>query len=170
MLICRKIGILSTVKVSDALAVRPTTVLKILAAESSVGSHLQHAEYSKLLADFEIRVSIGSDELKATVQSLSLGKGTSGNIKLHNFKRGPVSHGSKHHRLQGSLGAGTSPSRVFPGKKMPKRGGNRLTTIRNLAILDFFRKDKLVLLKGSVPGKTGALVKISLDSKFQPKC
>ena len=102
-------------------------------------------------------------EFKINVQSLSLGKGTSGNIKLHNFKRGPVSHGSKHHRLQGSLGAGTSPSRVFPGKKMPKRGGNKLVTVRKLIVLDFFQNEGLILLKGSVPGKVGANVKISIN-------
>ena len=72
------------------------------------------------------------------ISGSSIGKGNLGNIKRHHFKRGPMSHGSKHHKLQGSLGAGTTPSRVFPGKKMAGRtGGNRITIFK-VFIIDIF--------------------------------
>ncbi len=95
---------------------------------------------------------------KINVSGLSIGKGNAGNIKKNNFQRGPMSHGSKHRRLQGSMGAGTTPGRVFPGKKMPGRLGYKMCTIKNLEIIDIIPEDNLVLVKGSVPGKFGNLL------------
>lgn len=97
---------------------------------------------------------------KLNVSGYTIGKGNTGNIKLHNFNRGAMTHGSKHHRLQGSLGAGTSPGRVFPGKRMPRRSGHEKCTIKNLQIFDIFPDEHLLLLKGSVPGKSGNFLKI----------
>ncbi len=94
------------------------------------------------------------------VQAKSIGKGYAGNIKKNNFKRGPESHGSKHHRLQGSLGAGTTPSRVFPGKKMSGHLGFKKTTIKNLEIINLDFKNNIISIKGSIPGKKGSLIKI----------
>jgi large subunit ribosomal protein L3 len=94
------------------------------------------------------------------ISGFTIGKGNTGNIKLHNFNRGAMTHGSKHHRLQGSLGAGTSPGRVFPGKRMPRRSGMELRTIKNLEIIDIFLEENLILIKGSVPGKFGNLISI----------
>ena len=98
---------------------------------------------------------------KVNISGLSIGKGFIGNIKANHFQRGGMSHGSKHHRLQGSLGAGTSPGRVFPGKKMPKRFGNEQRTIKNLEILNINLDTNLLLIKGSIPGKSGTLVSLS---------
>ncbi len=95
---------------------------------------------------------------KVKVSGLCVGKGTQGNIKLNKFNRGPMSHGSKHHRLQGSLGAGTSPGRVFPGKKMPRKAGNSQVTFYGIEIIKIL--ENLIALKGSVPGKLGNIIKI----------
>lgn len=98
------------------------------------------------------------------ITGFTIGKGTTGNIKLHNFNRGAMSHGSKHHRLQGSLGAGTSPGRVFPGKRMSKRSGFEKRTIKNLEIIDIIKEDNLLIVKGSIPGKYGNLICIKKNN------
>lgn len=97
---------------------------------------------------------------KINIKGLSIGKGYSGNIKKNNFSRGPMSHGSKHHRLQGSLGAGTDPGRVFPGKKMSGRLGQKNCTILSLEILDMDTQKDLIFIKGSIPGKKGNLINL----------
>ena len=97
---------------------------------------------------------------KINIKGLSIGKGYTGNIKKKNFSRGPMSHGSKHHRLQGSLGAGTNPGRVFPGKKMSGRLGQKNCTILNLEILDMDTQKDLIFIKGSIPGKKGNLINL----------
>jgi large subunit ribosomal protein L3 len=111
----------------------------------------------------EITNTIFNLNEKINVTSISIGKGFSGNIKAHHFKRGPESHGSKHHRLQGSLGAGTTPGRVFPGKKMSTHLGNKQCTILNLKVIDFY--NDLILIKGSIPGKKGQLVNLNKNNK-----
>lgn len=94
------------------------------------------------------------------IQAQSIGKGFTGYQKRHNFTRGPMSHGSKNHRLPGSIGAGTTPGRVFPGKKMAGRTGHKKVTIKNLKIIDINIQDNILLVKGSVPGKAGNLISI----------
>lgn len=95
------------------------------------------------------------------VTGLTIGKGNAGNIKRNNFSRGPMGHGSKHHRLQGSIGSGTTPGRVFPGKKMPGRLGMEKRTVRGLEIIDIDTKENLLVIKGCIPGKSGNLVSIN---------
>ncbi len=95
------------------------------------------------------------------VSGQTIGKGYTGNIKRHGFNRGAMTHGSKHHRLQGSLGAGTTPGRVFPGKRMSGRMGGNQRTIRNLEILQTNTDHNLLVVKGSIPGKKGNLVSIT---------
>jgi len=68
------------------------------------------------------------------IKGKSIGKGFSGLQKRHNFARGPMSHGSKNHRAPGSIGMGTTPGRVLPGKKMAGQLGNKITTIKNLKL------------------------------------
>jgi large subunit ribosomal protein L3 len=99
---------------------------------------------------------------EVNVSGLTIGKGNTGNIKEHNFSRGPMAHGSKHHRLQGSLGAGTTPGRVFRGKRMPGRVGMEQRTILGLEIIDIDTTENLLVIKGSIPGKTGNLVNITI--------
>lgn len=102
-------------------------------------------------------LSIGQ---KLKVSATSIGKGFTGNQKRHNFTRGPMSHGSKNHRQPGSIGAGTTPGRVIPGKKMAGQLGNKRISIKNLKVVYIDNENNLLVLKGSVPGKTGNLLKI----------
>lgn len=97
---------------------------------------------------------------KVNVTGFTIGKGNIGNIKRHGFQRGPMTHGSKHHRLQGSMGAGTTPGRVFKGKRMPGRVGMEQRTIAGLEIIDIDVTENLLVLKGCIPGKSGNLVSI----------
>jgi large subunit ribosomal protein L3 len=71
-----------------------------------------------------------------------------------------MTHGSKNHRLPGSIGAGTTPGRVYPGKKMAGRLGNKKITIKNTEILAVNIQEKVIVLKGSLPGKAHALLKL----------
>ena len=75
-----------------------------------------------------------------------------------------MSHGSKHHRLQGSIGSGTTPGRVFPGKKMPGRLGMDKRTVQNLEIIDIDKKENLIVIKGCIPGKSGNLLTVTVKN------
>jgi large subunit ribosomal protein L3 len=88
------------------------------------------------------------------------GRGFAGYQKRHNFARGPMAHGSKNHRLPGSTGAGTTPGRVFPGKRMAGRLGGKQVTIRKLEVVKVDVERNLLLIKGALPGKSGALLNI----------
>jgi large subunit ribosomal protein L3 len=90
----------------------------------------------------------------------SIGRGFAGYQKRHNFKRGPMAHGSKNHRLPGSTGAGTTPGRVYPGKRMAGQMGNCRVTVRKLQVVRVDTERNLILIKGALPGKPGALVNI----------
>jgi len=94
------------------------------------------------------------------IQGKSIGKGFSGLQKRYNFHRGPMTHGSKNHRAPGSIGMGTTPGRVLPGKKMSGQLGNQMTTIRNLKIIQVNSEENILVIKGSVPGKPGNLLSI----------
>ena len=94
------------------------------------------------------------------IQGKSIGKGFSGLQKRHNFTRGPMTHGSKNHRLPGSIGMGTTPGRVLPGKRMAGQLGNKITTIKKLKVIQINSKENILVIKGSVPGKAGNLVSI----------
>lgn len=95
------------------------------------------------------------------VTGFTIGKGFTGPVKKHHFNCGAMAHGSKYHRGQGSLGAGTTPGRVFPGKKMATQSGMEKRTILGLEIIDIDTKENLILVKGAIPGKSGNLVSIT---------
>ena len=97
---------------------------------------------------------------KVDVSGDTMGRGFSGYQKRHGFSRGPMSHGSKNHRLPGSTGAGTTPGRVYPGKRMAGRMGGKKVTTRGLEILKIDSDHNLLVVKGSVPGKPGSLLNI----------
>ena len=90
----------------------------------------------------------------------SIGKGFAGYQKRHNFGRGPMSHGSKNHREPGSTGAGTTPGRVYPGKRMAGRLGGKQITVKKLTIVKVDAANNVLLIKGAVPGKAGALLNV----------
>lgn len=94
------------------------------------------------------------------VTGISKGKGFQGVIKRWNQHRGKMTHGSDFHRKPGSLGAGTTPGRVFRTKRMPGRMGGETKTIQNLSVVRVDAERGLLLIKGSVPGPKGALVAI----------
>jgi large subunit ribosomal protein L3 len=95
------------------------------------------------------------------VTGKSIGKGFAGLQKRYNFSRGPMSHGSKNHRAPGSIGAGTTPGRVYPGKKMPGRLGGKQVTVNKLKVLIVDVENNLLIVKGAVPGKPGNLISIN---------
>ncbi len=114
---------------------------------------------------FELGQAITAEQFEpgqlVDVAGTSIGKGFAGYQKRHNFKRGPMTHGSKNHRLPGSIGAGTTPSRVYPGKRMAGRlGGGRVTT-RKLSVVRVDAEKNLLVIKGTVPGKAGSLLSIT---------
>jgi large subunit ribosomal protein L3 len=90
----------------------------------------------------------------------SSGKGFSGLQKRHNFSRGPMTHGSKNHRAPGSIGMGTTPGRVLPGKRMAGQLGNKTSNIKKLKIIQVNVNENILVVKGSVPGKPGNLLSI----------
>tara|TARA_Y100001968_G_C19411710_1_gene746666 strand:+ start:1246 stop:1905 length:660 start_codon:yes stop_codon:yes gene_type:complete len=97
---------------------------------------------------------------KVDVSGKSMGRGFAGYQKRHGFSRGPMSHGSKNHRLPGSTGAGTTPGRIYPGKRMAGRYGGKKITTKGLTIIKIDSERNLLVVKGSVPGKPGSLLNI----------
>ena len=90
----------------------------------------------------------------------SSGKGFTGLQKRHNFTRGPMTHGSKNHRAPGSIGMGTTPGRVLPGKKMAGQLGHKTSNIKKLKVVEVNTLENILVVKGSVPGKPGNLLSI----------
>nr|YP_009541828.1 ribosomal protein L3 [Neogoniolithon spectabile]AYR06037.1 ribosomal protein L3 [Neogoniolithon spectabile] len=95
------------------------------------------------------------------VTGITMGKGFTGYQKRHHFTRGPMSHGSKNHKKPGSIGAGTTPGRVFPGQKMAGQMGAAKRTVKNLEIIKIIEESHLIIVKGSVPGKAGHIISIN---------
>ena len=134
-------------------------------------------EAKKHLREFRLdsveNVKVG-DELKADVfeagekidvQGTSKGKGFQGVIKRHGQHRGPMGHGSMYHRRPGSMGSTSTPGRVFKGKKLPGHMGVQKITIQNLEIIKVDMDKNVLLVKGSVPGPKGAILKIKSSVK-----
>lgn len=108
-----------------------------------------------------LSVELFSEGQIVDIAGKTIGRGFAGYQKRHNFKRGPMSHGSKNHRLPGSTGAGTTPGRIYPGKRMAGQMGNTNTKIRKLTIVKVDAERNLLLIKGAVPGKAGTLLSIT---------
>ena len=113
----------------------------------------------------EIKADVFVAGDKVDVTGTSKGKGTQGPIKRHGHSRGPMSHGSKYHRGVGSLGSGTSPGKVFKGKKMAGKMGNKRVTVQNLEIIRSDADMNLLLVKGAIPGPKGSLVCVKATVK-----
>lgn len=108
----------------------------------------------------QIELSVLEGIEKVDVTGTSIGKGFQGTVKRWNFSRGPMAHGSKNHREPGSIGAGTTPSRVIKGKRMAGNMGNERVTISKLKLVKVDSENSLLLIKGSVPGPEGKLVTV----------
>ena len=115
------------------------------------------ADYN--LAD-EIKADIFAEGDKVDATAISKGKGFQGAIKKNGQHRGPMAHGSKFHRHQGSNGACSSPSKVFKGKGMPGHMGSKKVTVQNLEVVRVDADNDLILIRGSVPGPKKSLVTI----------
>ena len=107
----------------------------------------------------EIKADVFQAGDMVDVTGTSKGKGMAGVIKRHNFSRGPMTHGSRHHRKPGSAGA-LGPSKIFKGKKMPGRLGGDKVTIQGLEIVQVDAAENLILVKGSIPGARKTLITI----------
>ena len=108
----------------------------------------------------ELKADVFEAGEKIDVQGITKGKGFQGVIKRHGQHRGPMSHGSMYHRRPGSMGACSTPSRVFKGKKLPGHMGREKVTIQNLDVVRVDMDKNVLLVKGSVPGPKGAILKI----------
>ncbi|NEQ49900.1 MAG: 50S ribosomal protein L3 [Leptolyngbya sp. SIO3F4] len=130
-------------------------------------SNLRHLREYRVddSSTFELGQTLSADIFETgqlvDVSGKSIGKGFAGNQKRHNFSRGPMTHGSKNHRLPGSIGPGTTPGRVYPGKKMAGQMGNVQVTVRKLSVVKVDSERNVLLIKGAVPGKPGALLNIT---------
>merc|ERR1712238_253693 len=133
-------------------------------------SNIQPLKYLKEfrinnVTEFEVgqilNVNLLSVDQQVNIKGKTIGKGFSGLQKRHNFTRGPMTHGSKNHRAPGSIGMGTTPGRVLPGKKMAGQMGNKLTTIKKLKVIQLSSEENILIIKGSVPGKPGNLLSIT---------
>jgi len=148
--------------------------LKESRATKPVKGHFNKAgvAYKKIVREFhvenpqdykvgqEIKVDIFAEGNKIDATATSKGKGTQGTIKRFNAARGPMTHGSKSHRLPGSKGAGTTPGRVFKGQPEPGRMGNEQVTVQNLEIAKVDIDRNLLLIKGAIPGPKKGIVTI----------
>ena len=107
----------------------------------------------------EVSLSLFKSGDFVDIQAVSKGKGTAGVIKRHNFSRGPMSHGSKHHRAPGSIGI-SRPDKVWKGQPMPGRKGNENVTLQSLQVVKVDEKKNLLIVKGSIPGNNRSICKI----------
>ena len=114
----------------------------------------------------EVKVDTFEQGDKVDVQGISKGKGFQGVIKRHGQHRGPMGHGSMYHRRPGSMGATSTPGRVFKGKKLPGHMGVQKITIQNLEVVKVDMDKNVLLVKGSVPGPKGAILKIKSSVKM----
>ena len=108
----------------------------------------------------EVKADIFEAGEKVDIQGISKGKGFQGVIKRHGQHRGPMGHGSMYHRRPGSMGPCSTPGRVFKGKKLPGHMGKVTVTIQNLDVIKVDMDKNVILVKGSVPGVKGAILKV----------
>ena len=108
--------------------------------------------------EVKLDIFVAGDKIDA--QGISKGKGFQGVIKRHGQSRGPMGHGSMYHRRPGSMGSTSTPGRVFKGKKLPGHMGCNTVTIQNLDVVKVDTDKNVLLIKGSMPGPKGTILKI----------
>ncbi len=113
----------------------------------------------------EVKADIFAAGERVDIQGTSKGKGFQGVIKRHGQHRGPMGHGSMYHRRPGSMGPTSTPGRVFKGKKLPGHMGKITVTIQNLDVVSVDMDKNVILVKGSVPGPKGAILKVKSTVK-----
>ncbi|MDO4488477.1 MAG: 50S ribosomal protein L3 [Eubacteriales bacterium] len=137
-------------------------------ADVAVKRYLREFRFENA-AEYKVKDEIKADIFavgdKVDATAISKGKGYQGAIKRFGQHRGPMKHGSKFHRHQGSNGPATSPGRIMPGKGMPGHMGCVQRTIQNLEIVRVDAENNLLLVKGSVPGPKKSLITIKETGK-----
>ena len=132
-------------------------------AKLALKKHLREFRVSEI-ADIAVGNEIKADVFEAgdkiDVQGTTKGKGFQGVIKRHGQSRGPMGHGSMYHRRPGSMGSTSTPGRVFKGKKLPGHMGVDKVTVQNLEVVKVDLDKNAILIKGSVPGNKGSILKI----------
>ena len=113
----------------------------------------------------ELKADVFAAGDKLDIQGTSKGKGFQGVIKRHGQSRGPMGHGSMYHRRPGSMGPTSTPGRVFKGKKLPGHMGSQTISIQNLEVVRVDLDKNVILVKGSVPGAKGAILKLKSSVK-----
>jgi large subunit ribosomal protein L3 len=113
----------------------------------------------------ELKADVFAKGDKVDIQGISKGKGFQGVIKRHHQSRGPMGHGSMYHRRPGSMGSTSTPGRVFKGKNLPGHTGRITVTIQNLEVVSVDLDKNVILVKGSVPGANGTILKIKQSVK-----
>jgi large subunit ribosomal protein L3 len=141
---------LGHLKKADAPPLRHLVEFRGEAAELQLGE-------SVTVESFEVGTHV-------KIAGVSKGKGFQGTIRRHGFKSGPKSHGSHNVRAPGSIGASATPARVMKGIRGPGQMGNRRATQRGLRIVEIDAAQNLILVRGSVPGPTGAVVEVRSDA------
>ena len=122
-------------------------------------------DFEDLTVGSEIKADSFEAGDKIDVQGTTKGKGFQGVIKRHGQSRGPMGHGSMYHRRPGSMGPTSTPGRVFKGKKLPGHMGRVTVTIQNLDVVKVDMDKNVILIKGSVPGAKGAILKLRKSVK-----
>ena len=125
----------------------------------------ENAEEYSVKDEIKADIFAAGDKIDAT--AISKGKGFQGAIKRFGQHRGPMAHGSKFHRHQGSNGSATTPGRVFKGKGMPGHMGSKQITVQNLEVVKVDVDNNLILVKGAVPGPKKSLVTIKETVKVE---
>ena len=123
------------------------------------------SDVSSVKVGDEIKVDAFVSGDSVDIQGISKGKGFQGVIKRHGQSRGPMGHGSMYHRRPGSMGPTSTPGRVFKGKKLPGHMGVETVTIQNLQVVAVDLDKNALLVKGSVPGNKGSILKIKTSVK-----
>lgn len=108
----------------------------------------------------EIKVDIFKAGDLVRVSGKTIGKGFMGTVRRWHHHRGPMSHGSKSHRIPGSIGSGTTPGRVYKGRRMAGHLGDVRASLKNVKIFKVDLENNLLFIKGSVPGPKGNIVEI----------
>jgi len=159
---------LPPVKFMREVALEATPEAAAKPAEASAeGGDGAAANGNGLKVGAKVLVDIFNDEKYVDVIGVSKGRGFAGVVRRHHFGGGPAAHGHMF-QVQGSIGASSFPSRVFPGQRMSGHMGTDQVTVRNLKVRGIDTEDNLLLVEGAVPGPKGAYVVI-LKAKKPPR-
>ena len=146
--------------------VPPVRLTREVSIETATGSNTDGGSDSVNAGD-RVLVDIFSDEKFVDIVGKSKGRGFAGVVRRHGFGGGPKSHGHMF-QIQGSIGASSFPSRVFPGQRMPGHFGDAQITVRNLRIRGIDLEENLIMVEGAVPGPRDGVVMIS-KAKAPPR-